>query len=482
MPELPEVETVRQVLLTQLIGKTITNVDVRYAKIIENVDSSIFIKDLTNEKFIDIKRKGKYLIFILMKHSLIVHLRMEGKFFFKESTLPIEKHEHLIFHLDHDFDLRYHDTRKFGRFVLLNTIDINEILIYPALQKLGPDANLEVDVSYLYQKLRSCKTSIKQALLDQTIICGLGNIYVDEVCFMAGLNPEIASCTINYIDAYNIVKAAKIVLDKAITLGGTTIRSYTSSLGVTGRFQNELLVHCRENEACQRCSTTILKTRVGGRGTYYCPNCQSKTKKLKIIGITGLIASGKTTVTNYLTGLGNLVIDADVINRELLDSSNPNNEAIISAVKELFPELQNDFNRHLLREIIFTDEERRIKLQDLLYPIIKNIIIERINQEKNDIIVYTKTKNVYLSAPLLIESKMDTLCDEVWFVDCPKDILVNHLMARDGMNKTEAIQAINLRSNTVNLLKQLKINKIPYQVILNNQDINSLIQKIDNLI
>ena len=243
MPELPEVETVRQVLRTQILGLTIKKINVFYNKIIENVSEETFIKELTNEEFIEIDRIGKYLIFILKEHSLVVHLRMEGKFFFKKENDSYSKHEHIEFVFDNSRTLRYHDTRKFGRFVLLNTTNIEEIKKYSALSKLGPDGNSDVDYKKVYEILKKQKTSIKGALLDQTVIAGLGNIYVDEVCFMAKLHPELPCNKLSLDDCKNIVEASKDVLNKAIALGGTTIRSYTSSLGVTGRFQNELLVH-----------------------------------------------------------------------------------------------------------------------------------------------------------------------------------------------------------------------------------------------
>lgn len=163
---------------------------------------------------------------------------------------------------------------------LLNTIDKTQIMKYPALAKLGKEANDETFTEQeLLNKLSKKNIFIKTALLDQEIICGLGNIYVDEVCFMSKLNPFTLTKEITIKDAESILESSRIVLAKAIQAGGTTIRSYTSSLGVTGLFQLELLVHSKENEPCPVCKTPIVKTKVGGRGTYYCPRCQTLPNK-----------------------------------------------------------------------------------------------------------------------------------------------------------------------------------------------------------
>ena len=264
MPELAEVQTVRTTLQKQILHHPIRKIDVLYSKIIEN-DLDYFINHLLNHEFIDIKRKGKYLIFETDDQYLISHLRMEGKYFIKNKEDEIVKHEHVIFYFD-DFTLRYHDTRKFGRMKLINKDALDDYF-----KDLGPDANSDIDTDYLYNKLHNKKIPIKTLLLDQSIIAGLGNIYVDEVLYEAKINPFRLGCKITKEDTKNIIMASKKILDEAIKCKGTTIRSYTSSLGVYGTYQDKLNVHTKT--VC-KCGNPIKIERIGGRSTYYCPKCQ----------------------------------------------------------------------------------------------------------------------------------------------------------------------------------------------------------------
>lgn len=272
MPELPEVETVRLTLHNLILNKKIKSIDVYYTKIIKDLSLVDFINKLVGQTILDIKRQGKYLIFILNDVALISHLRMEGKYFIKDQNEHVEKHEHIIFNFTDGSSLRYHDVRKFGT---MDVRAIDEIYTTNPLKKLGlePLSPL-MNVAYLKGKLHKKEVAIKTCLLNQHIYAGLGNIYVDEVLFLCKLNPELKASKLKDNDYQNIIDNSITVLNKAIKLGGTTIRSYTSSLGVTGLFQNELNVHTKKGEPCPICNTIIKKTRVNGRGTYYCPKCQ----------------------------------------------------------------------------------------------------------------------------------------------------------------------------------------------------------------
>src|SRR5574344_2179430 len=237
MPELPEVETVKETLKKQVLNKTIKDVDVYYSKIIEYPGLDEFKKQIKGQKINDILRRGKWLMFKLDDYYLLSHLRMEGRYYIKhdEDILP---HEHVVFHLD-DCTLRYLDTRKFGRMYLEPIKDVY---------------------------------NIKTVLLDQTIITGIGNIYDDEILFMSHINPYRSVNTLTDTNLKDIITNTRIVLEHAIKLGGTTIRTYESSEGVHGRFQNELLVHGKE--VCPICGDKITKVYINGRGTYYCETCQ----------------------------------------------------------------------------------------------------------------------------------------------------------------------------------------------------------------
>ena len=274
MPELPEVETVRNTLKNLILHKRIRDIDVYFDKMVRNASIEEFKTALIGKELKDIRRYGKHLVFEYEDQLLISHLRMEGKYFIKPLDEPRTKHEHVIFYFTDGTSLRYQDTRKFGTFDLTTE---NELFISSPVSKIGYEPFDErLTVSYLQKKFEKKSIAIKSALLDQTIISGLGNIYVDEVLFLSRVHPETPTKTITKQKLKDIIKNSAFVLKKAIDLGGTTIRSYTDSLGVTGRFQNELFVHTKVGEPCEVCGTIITKIKVNGRGTYYCTKCQKK--------------------------------------------------------------------------------------------------------------------------------------------------------------------------------------------------------------
>lgn len=273
MPELPEVETVKNTLKNLVLNKNINEIKVLYPKMIEIPNVEEFIKELTGHKIIDIKRRGKWLLFEFDNKYLLSHLRMEGKFFIHDHTEPISKHEHIVFSFD-DNELRYQDTRKFGRMYL---VDKEKLETCKPIKNLGLEPwDIKLTKEYLKDKYKSKNLPIKTVLLDQSIIAGIGNIYADEILFLSKINPLLQCSELTDTNLEDIIKYTKDVLEHAIKLGGTTIKSYESSKGVHGLFQNELLVHNKAGSHCKVCNTIIVKTRVGGRGTYYCPTCQSR--------------------------------------------------------------------------------------------------------------------------------------------------------------------------------------------------------------
>jgi len=273
MPELPEVETVRNVLKGWVIGKTIKNVDIFYNRVIENMAFNDFKNKIVNQKIHDIDRIGKYLLFVLDDYILLSHLRMEGKYYLiNEEPLDekTNKHKIISFILDDSNSLLYHDVRKFGRMKLL---DKATYLEDESLKKLGKEP-FYITNKELHEKIKSSNKPIKELLLDQSITAGLGNIYVDEVLFACKMNPLKKGKNITLKQCEVIIENSILVLNKAIELGGSTIRSYHSGNKVDGRFQNVLNVYGKKGEKCPNCSTIIEKTVVGGRGTHYCPKCQ----------------------------------------------------------------------------------------------------------------------------------------------------------------------------------------------------------------
>ncbi len=268
MPELPEVETVRNVLKKELLGLKIKKVEVFYPPIVKT-DLKSFCKNLVDEEFKDIERYGKWLVLKTTNYALVSHLRMEGKYYYTDERAR-EKHEHVIFHLSNGKVLIYKDVRKFGVMYLVKK---DKLFIDTPLASLGLEPfSKDINANYLIEKLKLKKMPIKTALLDQEIMAGLGNIYVDEVLFKSKISPFKKANTLTKSECDAIIDNSRIILQEAIKCGGTTIRSYTSSLGVTGTYQDKLLVHTKKT--CQVCNSPILVAKIGGRSTYYCQKCQ----------------------------------------------------------------------------------------------------------------------------------------------------------------------------------------------------------------
>lgn len=277
MPELPEVETVKEVLKPKIVGLGIKEVLVYHDKMIKNVELADFKGKLIGQRFMDIKRRGKYLIFELADYYLLSHLRMEGKFFYGENDKIRDKHVHVEFVLLNGEYLRYEDVRKFGTFHLYEKdIDLEET---HAFSVLGPEPWSEkFNVDDVMAFLKGKKMPIKSMLLSQKVVVGLGNIYVDEVLFASGVHPMKKSCDLTRTEIKNVVHYTQEILSQAIVHKGTTIRTFSSNHGADGEFQNFLQVHTKKDAPCPRCRAVILKTKVGGRGTYFCTVCQPEVK------------------------------------------------------------------------------------------------------------------------------------------------------------------------------------------------------------
>ncbi|MBP0724033.1 DNA-formamidopyrimidine glycosylase [Bacillus sp. RG28] len=275
MPELPEVETVRRTLVDLVSGKKISSVIVTWENIIKHPkEVEEFQLLLQGQTIQDIKRRGKFLLFILDEFVLVSHLRMEGKFRVFHSDEEVAPHTHVCFAFTDHTVLRYQDVRKFGTMHLFTK---GEELKQPPLVKLGPEPlSDELTPDYLKEKLRKTNRKIKIALLDQEILVGLGNIYVDEVLFKAGIYPEIPASSLTDKEINKLVSCIIETLQEAVDQGGSTIRSYVNSQGKIGTFQETLKVYGRKGLPCVKCGHEIEKIVVGGRGTSYCPICQKK--------------------------------------------------------------------------------------------------------------------------------------------------------------------------------------------------------------
>ena len=270
MPELPEVETVRRVLSNEIVNTKIIDIDAYYPNIIED-DLDYFKNNVIGKRIDNLSRLGKYLIINLESGSIISHLRMEGKYFYLPNGSELNKHIHVVFKLDNGYILCYQDTRKFGRMIYK---DNEEVYTTKPLAQIGVEPFVEnnIDIEFLYNKIVKKNLPIKTVLLDQSIITGLGNIYVDEVLFASKIAPHKDASKLSIDDLKRIIEASDRILKLAIENKGTTIRSYTSSLGVTGNYQNFLCVHTKS--FCPICNEKLEKEKIGGRSSYYCKNCQ----------------------------------------------------------------------------------------------------------------------------------------------------------------------------------------------------------------
>ena len=272
MPELPEVEAVRTGLEQLVVNKTIESVSVMWPKIIETTDIEKFKLALIGESIEAILRRGKFLIIRLTHFDLISHLRMEGKYEFHQADDPLMKHTHVVFHFNDGTELRYLDVRKFGRMALIDKHQAEE---YRGIKKLGPEPVLpDFNLTVFEEQLGRRVKAIKPLLLDQHLVTGLGNIYVDEALYQARIHPEQPANTLAK-DEIEVLHSAIIeVLARAVAAGGTTIRTYKNALGEAGKFQVALKVYGQTDQACERCQTPIKKIKVAQRGTHFCPKCQ----------------------------------------------------------------------------------------------------------------------------------------------------------------------------------------------------------------
>ena len=271
MPELPEVETVRRGLERLVVGKTIGQVRVRYAKMIgTGVDS--FVHDLPGQTIERIGRRGKYLLFYLTGVVLVSHLRMEGKYLFYSDAVPERKHAHVFFEMTDGGTLVYEDVRKFGTMELLRK---DQLEAYFAARKLGPEPTEAVFLLPPFvAALSRSKKPIKPYLLEQTLVVGLGNIYVDEALWRARIHPARPADSLKSAEVKRLREQIIEVLQLGIEKRGSTIRTYRNALGEDGTMQDFLQVYGKTGQPCARCGSLIEKIKLGGRGTHLCPHCQ----------------------------------------------------------------------------------------------------------------------------------------------------------------------------------------------------------------
>lgn len=273
MPELPEVETVRRTLQTLITGKTIESVTASLPRILQRPDDpAVFAAMLAGRTFRAVERRGKFLRLLLDGLTLVSHLRMEGRYGLYRRDDPVETHTHVIFHFTDGTELRYKDVRQFGTMHLFapgeewQSPPLNKLGIEPLSDEFTPEA--------FFRVLGRRTTKIKPLLLNQELIVGLGNIYVDESLHLAGIHPERTADSLTKEEKERLHRAIVGTLAAAVEAGGSSVKSYVNGQGEMGMFQHRLKVYGRTGEPCEACGHAIEKSVVGGRGTHVCPACQ----------------------------------------------------------------------------------------------------------------------------------------------------------------------------------------------------------------
>jgi formamidopyrimidine-DNA glycosylase len=270
MPELPEVETVARDLRPLLVGRTLVGLT-RSRKGLRQNWSNAWNAKLIRRRVGAVHRRGKWLLVELDGGDfLMVHLGMTGRFTVVQPGTRVEQHTHLVFRLDNDHELRFRDARRFGSVTYFPDRASWEAFL---ATRLGPEP-WDLTAAELRAALKATRRAVKAVLLDQTVVAGVGNIYADEACFAARIDPRRLGNALRPGEADRLLHAIRRVLDRAIEAGGSSIRDYVGGSGQPGGYQDQFLVYGRQGERCPRCRETIQSVRLGGRSTHYCPRCQ----------------------------------------------------------------------------------------------------------------------------------------------------------------------------------------------------------------
>lgn len=269
MPELPEVEVSRQGITPFMLGETVMRIVVRNPSLRWPVPSEL--QEMVGLTIIAVRRRAKYLLLETDWGTAILHLGMSGNLRILDHGTPPGKHDHVDIELGNGKLLRFNDTRRFG--CLLWTRESAEQ--HALLVKLGPEPlTADFHDDYLYERSRKRKVAVKQFIMDNHVVVGVGNIYANESLFSAGINPEQPANEVTPLQYASLTTEIKLVLARAIKQGGTTLKDFTGSDGKPGYFVQELQVYGRAEQPCSACGGLLKEVRMGGRSTVFCPRCQ----------------------------------------------------------------------------------------------------------------------------------------------------------------------------------------------------------------
>lgn len=269
MPELPEVETTRRGVSPHTRGQTIERVNIYQPQLRWPIPADMAAK-LKNQTVLDVRRRGKYLLFDIAAGTALLHLGMSGSLRVVDRETPLKKHDHLELILSNGRILRFHDPRRFGSFLWAD-----DWASHPLIAKLGPEPLSEAfSAVHLFRRSRGRKAGIKVFIMNSEVVVGVGNIYASEALFKAGIHPKRAAGRVS-LERYKRLEAAiRKTLAAAIEMGGTTLRDFYGGDGEPGYFKQQLAVYEREGEECLSCKSVIKRCVLGQRATYFCPKCQ----------------------------------------------------------------------------------------------------------------------------------------------------------------------------------------------------------------
>ncbi len=282
MPELPEVETVRRSLEPLLVGKKIKAIKILRDKSFPNADQ---VSTCLETEIVEVKRRAKFLQIVFKNgYQLLTHLKMTGQLIYKSEVglaggghpsndvlqqLP-GKHTRIIYKLSDGGQLFFNDMRVFGWMKVMTKAQVQA-----EYDKIGPDANNEIEWQWLKQKLINRNQTIKQVIMDNQVWCGVGNIYASEILFISGVRPDRPAKRLTDEEIQTLVRNTKLILDEAIRCRGTTFDGkYVDGLGKTGNFAEKLKVYGKVGEPCQCCRQQLQSLKLGGRASVFCPQCQ----------------------------------------------------------------------------------------------------------------------------------------------------------------------------------------------------------------
>ena len=455
MPELPEVETVKRILNTFLPGREIVRVEVRKKGIIIG-DVDTFIATLIGRTFQIVERIGKYLIFTFDNDLIMLsHLRMEGRFVEVGQDEEDSRYAHVIFTFKDGRRLCYDDSRQFGKMELSAKSTYRQS---KSLLNVGPEP-FDIDPKTYFDKLKARKAPIKLSLLDQKLMSGLGNIYVDEVLYLSKIHPFHPSNKLSFPQVKLIINHSIAVLKAAIDQGGTTVRTYAPASGVHGNFQQQLYAYGQEGTRCPNCHFRMKKIFVGGRGTTFCPYCQRNPGAAKTIAITGQKASGKSVIANYLKNQGQLVFDSDTLAKDLYKDV----KVVDTLANKISVSLLKDgvFDLTLLRNHLLAHPEALKIVNAYIHPLVKEKIKE--------IIARHPGQTLYFEVPLVFSLKINELFDFIIGVEVSLERQKENLLRRG--------QTLGINPDAMYLKNRHRLDYI----LINDGSIDDLITKFKAL-